>query len=360
VNKKTIVTVISIIIVAGLLYKGKTLLKERQEAIVNEPTPITKIDNVELIHAEEKLLQNKESYLGELLATKEIAIATKIPGYIRNVYVKESTPVKEGDLLVKIDDSDIISNIKALQKTQVMQKEDLLLAKSTYERNKKLYEIGGISKEKLDLSAVVLKAKEAQLENTKQKIIQLNNQKEYLVIRAPFDGVVERVFMHKGDLAPLAKPVLLLSNKDQKILFSYAKESTNLKQNDPVVYKNNTIATVSTLYNSATNGLSMAEAKLSKSLDMPLHSNINIEVITDQKRGCVVPTSTLIHDKASLYILEYKDKSFSKKPVEILLQNKEEVLIAPCTQAPIASASEIKLKELLAYEKVELKGDSHE
>jgi len=360
VNKKTVITLVSILVVAGVLYKGKTLLTERQEAVKNEPTPTTKIDNVELIHAQHKMLQNKESYLGELLATKEITLSTKFAGYIQKMYVTESTPVKKGQKLVQIDETEILSNITALNKTLAMQKSDVSVAKSSYTRNKKLYDIGGLSKEQLDLSLVALKAKEAQLENTKQKIVQLNNQREYLLIRAPFDGVVERLFMHQGDLAPTAKPILSLSNKEQKVLFSYAKESSKITLKKPLLYKGKEIAQISTLYNSATNGLSMAEAKLPEPLALPLHSNINVAIITAQKEGCVVPTSTLIHDQDALYILPYKDEKFSRMQVEILLQNSQEVLISPCTQDPIASAPEVKLKELLAYEKVELKGEAHE
>lgn len=359
-NKKTVVTLVSILVVAGVLYKGKTLLTERQEEVKNEPAPTTKIDNVALVNAKQKMIQNRESYLGELLATKEITLSTKYAGYIQKLYVSESTAVKKGELLIKIDDTEILSNIKSLLTTKAMQEEDLALAKSTYARNKKLYDIGGLSKEKLELSYVTVKAKEAQLESTKQKIVQLNNQKEYLTIRAPFDGVVDRLFMHEGDLAPTAKPLLSLSNKEQKILFSYVAESAKIKEGDPLLYKGKEIAKVSTLYNSATNGLSMAEAKVPQALNMPLHSNINFEVITAQKEGCVLPTSTLIHDKDALYIITYKEKHFSRMPVTVEMQNEDEVLIAPCPQEAVASASEVKLKELLAYEKVELKGDSHE
>jgi RND family efflux transporter MFP subunit len=360
VSKKTLITLLSILIVAGVLYKARTLLKERQEAIANEPIPMTKIANVTLIHPQNKTLQNRESYLGELLATKEINLSTKFSAYVQKLLVRESMPVKKGDTLVKLDDTEILSNIKALHKTLQMQKSDLSVAQSSYARNKKLYKIGGISKEQLDLSYVALKAKEAQLETTKQKILQLQNQREYLIIKAPFDGTVERIFLHEGDLAVTAKPILSLSNNQQKIIFSFAKESSDIQRAMPVVYKNKTVAKISTLYNAATNGLSVAEAKLQKPLAMPLHSNINIEIITAEQKGCSVPTSTLLHDKDALYVLTYDEQNFTKMRVEVVLQDKNEVLITPCPSSPIASSSQSKLKVLLAYDKVLLQGETHE
>lgn len=50
------------------------------------------------------------------------------------------------------------------------------------------------------------------LKNTQEKIDSLTHQLSYLGIRAPFDGVVDKLMLHEGDLAATGKPILALSN----------------------------------------------------------------------------------------------------------------------------------------------------
>lgn len=360
-NKKRIVLAVSLAAVAVLLAKGKSLLDERQAQIKEQPAPSTDTLWISTVKGSKGVLKQKRSVLAQIVSDKSIAVSTKLPGYVETVTVREAQKVKKGDLLVRIDSFELRSNIDALQKTLTAQQSDLALAQSIYERNKKLVDIGGISRETFTASKVAMDMKGSAVESTRQKITQLRHQLSYLEIKAPFDGVIDRVLLHRGDLAVTGKPVLTMHDKKQKLLFSYAPAAdTPVKKGQEVLYDNRVIGHVRSIYPSARNGLSEAEAALNEVLALPAGSFINANVLTRKAEGCILPDTTIVHKKDADYVMVYRNGRFTPKKVEVLLHGKNRVLLEACPASPVASASESKLSALPAYDNVAVVGVKHE
>jgi RND family efflux transporter MFP subunit len=360
VKKKVIVTAITIVAVVAVGIKGRTLLKERQNAVANEPTPKARQISVALVSPSQGELVKKEHFLATVASDKTINLSTKLAGYIKKIYVQESQKVKKGDLLVTIDENELLSSIEALLSTMAMQEADLKLAISTFERNKKLYEAGGLSQEMLERSSVAVDAKAAQLEGTKQKIAQLQHQRSYLKIRAPFDATVDVILLHQGDLAVVSKPIIRLNNQEQKLRFLYAQNKNNIQAGMEVLYNNKVVGNIRTIYPTATNGLATAEVKLLQPLPLPIGSNIDIDVVTAKQNGCILPTKTLVHKEKQTFVMQYKDGKFIPAKVEVVSQNQDKVIVLPCPTTPVAQASETKLAQLPAYGKVLILGAKNE
>ncbi len=360
-NKKRVVLMVSLIAVAVLLVKGKNLLDERRAQIKEQPTPSSSRLWISTVKGKEGVLKQKRSVLAEILSDKSITLSTKLPGYVEEILVQEAQKVKNGDLLVRIDSFELRSNIEALQKTLRAQKSDLDLAQSIYERNKKLIAIGGISKENFTTSKVAMQMKASTLESTKQQIAQLQHQLSYLKIKAPFDGVIEQIILHKGDLAVTGKPILTMNNEKQKLLFSYTPAAdAPIKKGEDVLYDNKVIGHVTSIYPTAKNGLSVAEVILSEALALPIGSFINLDVLTREVKGCILPDTTIVHKKEGTYIMAYQKDSFIPQKVEILLSEKNRILLKECPSSPVASSSESKLSALPAYNNIAVVGVTHE
>ncbi len=360
-NKKVILTILTVIAIIIIGIKGKSLLTDRKSEIANEALPTKMKISVLVIYAKEGHLEQRENFLAQLTADKSITLSTKLAGYIKKVYVQESQSVKKGTHLISIDAHEIKSNILSLQSTLATQQSDLALAKSIYYRNKKLYEIGGLAKEKLELSALSLKSKSSLIENTKQKISQLKNQQSYLEIRAPFDGVVDAIMMHQGDLAATGKPIIKMSNGKQKLLFSYAPSPKNtIQKSQKVSLNEEEIGEIKTIYTTAQNGLITAEVTLHHPLNLPSGSSINIDVITKEARGCIVPSESILHKKEGTFVMRYHDGTFTPQAVTIKIAQNNKLLISPCPKTPIAKASETKLSSLSAYKNVQALGVGNE
>ena len=356
-NKK-IITLIAIVAVVILGIKGKGLLGERKQEIANEQLPSSTQISVETTKAKEGTLSSTSTFLAQINSDKSIKLSTKLAGFVKKVMVSEADEVKKGELLVTIDSVELKSNIDALKTTLQAQKNDANVAQKIYNRNYKLYKIGGLAKEKLELSKAALETKIAMQNSTKEKIAQLIHQLSYLKIVAPFDGVIDAVLMHDGDLAATGKPIVTMSNQRQKLIFSYA-QNEDIKKGQIVLYKNKKIGVVKSIYPTSKNGLTSAEVDLDKRLPLPTGSSINIEVLTKKVKGAILPADTLLHKKQGTFVMVYNGKSFTPLRVKVEIATKDKIIITPSPKEPVARGSEVKLSKLQSYNNVNIIGDDN-
>ncbi len=359
--KKIIITVIILIGIIVLGIQGKGLLEERNHEIANTPTPHSTTVSVPVVTPVTGSLQQESPFLAHVISDQSIALSTKLTGYVESILVHESQPVKQGELLVRIDAAELLSSITALQATQNAQRSDLAQAQSILERNTKLYNIGGLAKEKLDASKLAVTLKRAAVENTTQRIAQLEHQRSYADIRAPFDGIVDTLLLHKGDLAAALKPILRMSNGIKKLRFSYAATpQTVIAKGDRVLLNRESIGTVTTVYTTATNGLTTAEVSLNRPIPFRVGSSVTITVVTDEAKGCILPVTALLHKKEGIFVMRYKENVFTPFKIHVNLQQDDRVIVKPCPQTPVATASEVKLARLPAYDRIRVTGGAHE
>jgi len=199
------------------------------------------------------------------------------------------------------------------------------------------------------------------IKNTQEKIASLNHQLTYLTLRAPFDGVVDTLLMHEGDLAAAGKPILGLSNGKKKLIFSYAPKEAKLMTKGLSVYKGKEkLGQISTLLTTSKNGLLSAEVALNTPIDMPVGTSISIEIATKAAEGCLVPANTLVHKKEGTYVMVYKEGKFTAQKVKIQMQDESQALLASCPNLPIAYGNEVKLSALPAYTHVNAIGAEDE
>jgi len=350
--KKILIAVISLAILAGVGFKAKELMQTRKAEIVNEPTPQKRTLSVSLTHATTEQMQESKNFLAFVQSDKSIKVATKMAGYIENIYVDESQYIHKGELLATIDERDINANIDLLYTTLAQQENDLALAEQIYYRNQKLYEVGGLAKEQVDTARVIMQGKSSAIKATHQKIAQLEEQKSYLKIKAPFSGVIDTLLMHQGDLAVAGKPILTMSDGEQKLRFSFAQNSASIAKGQPIYIDQQIIGNVDKILTLAQQGLVQAEVKLSKKLDLPLGSTVNIRVVTKSQNGCIVPNDALLHKRDGLYVMAYIDGKFEAKRVKEVMRQNDKTMITPCPTEAIARGSEVLLAQLPVYGEV--------
>ncbi|NOZ90375.1 MAG: efflux RND transporter periplasmic adaptor subunit [Epsilonproteobacteria bacterium] len=353
--KKAFIAILVLIVIAGVGFKARELMKEREQEIVNEPLPQKEQISVSLTKAKNGSMRDIRQYLAIVQPTKDIKISTKMAGYIENIFVEESQHVKKGELLATIDDSDINSNISLLETNLIQQQNDLALAKQIYTRNRKLFAVGGLAKEQLDTSKVILEGKKSAIKATKQKIAQLQEQKTYLSIKAPFDGEIDKLLMHQGDLAVTGKPILSMSNGDKKLIFSFVPSKDNIEKSQDIYIDEQKIGQVSKILTLAKQGLVQAEVKLDKKLNLPIGATVNIGVLVRSEEGCIVPNTALLHKEDGVYVMVYKDSKFSAQKINLVMSQKNQEMITPCPTDSIATGSEVLLAKLPIYGEVEIR-----
>ena len=346
--------ILLLIVIAAIVFGAVKLFKTRQESRQNQTTPIERHYAIKTVNAETKSLQERRSFLAEIKPVQGVNVASKLSGLITRLRVSENSVVKKGDLLIQIDDGELQSNLSAAEAQKKAQLADLDYARSLLDRNEKLYKAGGLSREKYDASVVLYQNKTAALETTAQKIKQIKIQLDYLNIKAPFDGMVSALLLHAGDLALPGKAILKLHSEAQQMIFSYMPTSKSIRVGQSVFYQKRRVGAVSKLYDHSENGLLVAEVSLDAPMNAANHSLLNIEVVTNEKSGCAVPLSTLLHQNSAVSVMLYQEEHFMPLAVNITVQDHHEALVTPCPSSPVATASEAKLSLLPSLGKVKV------
>jgi RND family efflux transporter MFP subunit len=123
---------------------------------------------------------------GNVKTKQNVLIYPEMPGLLERVYVDEGDKVYKGQLLATIDDG-------GMQQQLAQAKATAQLAKTTYERQKRLWE------QKIGSEIQYLQAETNYLA-TKNTVEQLSKQLGKFRITAPFSGVIDDVIKDQGTI----------------------------------------------------------------------------------------------------------------------------------------------------------------
>ena len=347
---------ILIILIIILIIAAAVLLKKRRQTIAQAPVATPMTFTVRTVKPETKTVSQISTFLARLESANSAAVSSKLSGRISELLVRESQKIKQGDLLVRIDDQEVLANIDALKAQLAASGKQRDYSKMLYERNLALFKAGGLSREKLDASEVALSAAVATVKDQEQKIRGLENQLDYLNIRAPFAGIVGTIFLRQGDLVIPGRAIFLLNSLPQKLTFSFMPGANGILSGEilsdkifsgqDVLINGVKIGKIVTIYNDAKGGLSVAEVAPDRRLDLPSGSYLTIGVVIKTASGCAVPVQALLHREQGESVMVYQGDHFEEKSVIVMVQDKEFALIDPCVTQAVAVASEAKLSLL--------------
>lgn len=162
---------------------------------------------------------------GSVEAVKFANINPEMNGQIMKIYVTEGQRVKKGDLLIKLDSRIIESNLQGMRSS-------FELAKITYEKQKALWN------KQIGTEIQYLQAKNRK-ETLEAQIKTLETQLDMTKIKAPFDGIVDRIFQKEGELASPARQIIQFVNLSELYVNCDVSEDyvSRIKQGDPAVIK---------------------------------------------------------------------------------------------------------------------------
>jgi RND family efflux transporter MFP subunit len=151
-------------------------------------------------------------YAAEALveAGRESTLAAQVAGRILTLGVDAGDTVKQGQLLVRIDDSEA-RNSMAGNQAQVAQAEaGLTNAQVQYERAKQLVARKFMSQSSLDKALAEYQAAQAQVAVAKAGVAQSLTSRGFTNIAAPFSGLVSARLAQAGEMASLGRPLLTM------------------------------------------------------------------------------------------------------------------------------------------------------
>jgi membrane fusion protein, multidrug efflux system len=176
--------------------KNFTELKKKRDALQAD---ITKIDSVlagnnkksdealvETIIVKDTTFSHYLEIQGNVDTNQNVLIQPEMPGILVSLNVKAGQTVAKGQLLGRVDDGGMSQQLASIQ-TQYE------LAKTTFERQKRLWD------QKIGSEIQYLQA-QTQMISLSKSVNQMKAQIAKTQIRAPFGGVIDEVFVERGQV----------------------------------------------------------------------------------------------------------------------------------------------------------------
>jgi membrane fusion protein (multidrug efflux system) len=162
---------------------------------------------------------------GEILPFEAVSLHAKVAGYVERVLVDRGSVVKRGDLLAELSAPEMrAQTAEAQAKAQAAEADrlqaaaQLAAAQSTYERTKKAAETPGAiagneliqAEKQVEAANALLNSRLQEAKASEAMVRSLNDTLAYLLISAPFDGMVTERLVHPGALVGPGNDVALL------------------------------------------------------------------------------------------------------------------------------------------------------
>lgn len=154
------------------------------DSVIAKLSPNQKIPLITTYKAKDTVFNHFLELQGNVQTKQNVLVYPEMPGTLLRIYVKEGQKVAKGQILGSIDDGGKSSQVAQME-TQ------LALAKTTFERQKRLWE------QKIGSEIQYLQAK-ATYESQENALKQLKSQLGKATLRAPFAGVVDDVIKEQG------------------------------------------------------------------------------------------------------------------------------------------------------------------
>lgn len=193
---KFIKPIIAILVIGAITFWGfKTLANNK--AIIDEKAQekeevITEIP-VRIALVEKLAVDNSLSLTGNFQARKEISIIAEGQGRLSNLSIQEGQRISNGQIVAKIDDTGIQSQLATANAS-------LEKAKKDVERFERLVKAGAVSQ--LQYEEVKLG-----MENAKTNVTAIEQQLKYTSVRSPMTGIVKELKVEEGSFATPGAPI---------------------------------------------------------------------------------------------------------------------------------------------------------
>jgi RND family efflux transporter MFP subunit len=145
---------------------------------------------------------------GYVVARRKAAVASKGTGTLVYLAVDEGDPVKKGQVIARLDDSDVAASLRRARENLRVAEADLDDATKNFERMRKLLGTRAIAQIDYDTAEARYKRVTATIEAAKYAVREAEVAVENTRIIAPFDGTVLKKNADVGEIvAPLAGAV---------------------------------------------------------------------------------------------------------------------------------------------------------
>lgn len=128
---------------------------------------------------------------GELIAFQQVDLYAKVNSFVKKLNVDVGSEVTEGQVLATMEAPEISSQMSGAESKLKSQEAIYLSSRATYDRLLETSKTPGtVSQNDLDVALAKQKSDYAQLQAARATYNEIGDNKNYLVIKAPFSGII--------------------------------------------------------------------------------------------------------------------------------------------------------------------------
>lgn len=158
-------------------------------------------------------------YVAEIKAVQNIEIRAKLTGYLEKVHVDEGAYVKAGQLLFSIDDREYKEQLAKRRALLKSAQAEVKTNELELQNTRQLVDKGVVSKIELEFAKNKLLASKAKVEEALAEEEHARLVLSYTKIKAPFDGLIDRLPIKIGSL--IEEGTLLTNLSQNEEVYAY-------------------------------------------------------------------------------------------------------------------------------------------
>lgn len=160
-----------------------------------------------------------DEYVAQLAAQQNVELRARLEGFIEQIHVDEGQAVSEGQLLFTIGSKEYAQEALRAQAAARSAEAELQAAHIELQNTEKLKDRNIVSASELEMMRAKLDAAEARVAEAKAAAARAEMDLAHTQVKAPFDGVINRIPNKRGSLVEVGTLLTTLSNTAE--VFAY-------------------------------------------------------------------------------------------------------------------------------------------
>jgi len=152
----------------------------------------------------------QEEAVGTVRTQREVMVAPRIMGTILELPVRAGDPVKQGQLLARLDDRDVRTRLEQARSAVTAAESEFTRAKKDNDRFARLRQEDAVPQQQFEQAQAAYRGASARLTGAREALKEAEIHLGYAEIRSSIDGFVVEKDMEVGDMASPGRPLLLL------------------------------------------------------------------------------------------------------------------------------------------------------
>jgi len=161
----------------------------------------------------------ERDYAATINSFQNVEIRSKVKGFVEDIYLDEGQKVKKGQILFTLNSKEYEQHVHKAEAAIQSTLAELRASEIEVENTKKLFDKNIVSKSELDLITTKVNINKAKVNEARVAKEQALLHVEFTKIKAPFDGIINRIPNKKGSL--IDEGALLTSISNNESVYAY-------------------------------------------------------------------------------------------------------------------------------------------